>query len=185
MLDFPPMGSRTQPALLGGLFIGVLSALPIISMGNCCCCMWVIGGGAVAAYLLQQHQAAPITPGDGATVGLMAGLIGAVVHFVVSIPVLMIAGPLQMRMMQRVMERLAAENPDLGRMADQMQFSASRGILGLVIGLFMYLVAGAIFATLGGLLGALFFKKDLPPVPPPAPPMPPFNPPPFNPPPVQ
>jgi hypothetical protein len=34
------------------------------------------------------------------------------------------------------------------------------------------------------MLGALFFKKDLPPVAPP-PPVPPFNPPPFNPPPVQ
>ncbi len=39
------------PALLGGLFIGMLSALPIVSVGNCCCCLWMIGGGVLAAYL--------------------------------------------------------------------------------------------------------------------------------------
>ncbi len=69
--------SKLQPALLGGLFIGVLSALPIISVGNCLCCMWVIGGGVLAAYLLQQNQAAPISSSDGAMTGLLAGLVGA------------------------------------------------------------------------------------------------------------
>ena len=38
-----------QPALYGGLVMGVLSALPLISAGNFCCCMWVISGGLVAA----------------------------------------------------------------------------------------------------------------------------------------
>ena len=50
------MQPTVQPAVLGGVFIGVLSALPLISAGNCCCCLWVIGGGVVAAYLLQQSQ---------------------------------------------------------------------------------------------------------------------------------
>ena len=68
------MQSRLQPAIIGGAVIGVLSALPLISAGNCCCCLWVIGGGAVAAYLLQQHQATPITVGDGAVAGGVKGL---------------------------------------------------------------------------------------------------------------
>jgi hypothetical protein len=178
------MQSRLQPAIIGGVFIGVLSALPLISAGNCCCCLWVIGGGVIAAYLLQQHQAAPITVGDGAGIGAMAGLIGAVVQFVVSIPVHLVAGPLQARMLQRIMERAAAENPDLGRMADQMQYSAAHGIIGLIFMFGAYLTVGTAFATLGGMLGAMFFKKDQPPVAPP-PAVPPFNPPPFNPPPLQ
>ena len=62
--------------------MGVLSALPLVAAGNCCC-LWVISGGAIAAYLLQQNQTAPLTPADGALVGLLAGLIGAIVHFVV------------------------------------------------------------------------------------------------------
>jgi len=178
------MQSRLQPAVIGGVVIGVLSALPLISAGNCCCCLWIIGGGAVAAYLLQQHQAAPITVGDGAVVGAMAGLVGAVVHLVVSVPVRLVAGPMRMRLRQRIMERMAAENPDLGRMADQMQYGAAHGIFALIMGFIFFLTVGTAFATLGGMLGALFFKKDSPPVAPP-PPVPPFNPPPFNPPPVQ
>ncbi len=51
------MSSKFQPALLGGLVLGVLSALPIVSIGNVCCCLWVISGGVLAAYLLQRNQA--------------------------------------------------------------------------------------------------------------------------------
>ena len=45
-----PTPPKLQPALFGGLFIGVLSALPIISAGNCLCCMWVVAGGMLATY---------------------------------------------------------------------------------------------------------------------------------------
>jgi hypothetical protein len=173
------MQSRLQPAVIGGVFIGVLSALPLISAGNCCCCLWIVGGGMIAAYLLQQHQPTPITIGDGAGVGAIAGLVGACVHLAISIPVQLVAGPIQMRMFQRIMERMAAENPDLGRMADQMQYGAAHGIFALVLGFIFFLFVGTAMATLGGMLGAMFFKKDQPPVAPPMGPMPPFNPPPL------
>jgi len=58
--------SYGQPAFIGGLVMGVLSALPLVSAGNICCCLWVVTGGLVAAYLLQQNQAMPISPADGA-----------------------------------------------------------------------------------------------------------------------
>ena len=52
----------TQAVLLGGLFIGVLSALPIVNLANCCC-LWIVGGGAITAAVnvmvapLQQSAA--------------------------------------------------------------------------------------------------------------------------------
>ena len=74
-----------QAALLGGLFNGVLSALPIVNLGNyCCCCAWVIGGGLVAAYVDRQNNPALITPARGAQAGLLAGVIGAFVWLVLS-----------------------------------------------------------------------------------------------------
>ena len=91
--------SKLQPAILGGVFIGVLSALPIISAGNFCCCLWVLSGGALAAYLLQQNQSSPVDAGDGAIVGLLAGLIGAVVHTLLSIPIVLFFGPMQAQFM--------------------------------------------------------------------------------------
>ena len=68
--------------LLGGLFIGVLSALPVVSVGNCCC-LWIVGGGVLAAYLDQQNEPRPITAGRGALTGLLAGVIGAFVWLIV------------------------------------------------------------------------------------------------------
>ena len=50
---------KHQPALLGGLFIGVLSVLPIVSAANCCC-LWVIVGGVLVVYLQQQKKPTPV-----------------------------------------------------------------------------------------------------------------------------
>ena len=71
--------SQLQPVVFGGLFIGVLSALPVVELGNCVCCLWIVGGGMLTAYLLQRDRAEPLQLGEGAVGGLMAGLAGAVV----------------------------------------------------------------------------------------------------------
>jgi hypothetical protein len=42
-------GQKLQPAVLGGLLIGVRSALPFVSM---CCCLWVIAGDVLTTCLL-------------------------------------------------------------------------------------------------------------------------------------
>src|SRR5688500_5481596 len=91
-----------QPFLLGGLFIGVLSALPIISVANCCCCGWVIAGGFLTAKLAQQDARRPLTPGRGALLGLLAGIVGAFVWLVVTIAVDPLVGPLQERMVEEM-----------------------------------------------------------------------------------
>ena len=158
--------SKLQPAVLGGVFIGVLSALPIISLGNCCC-LWVIGGGVVAAWLLQQNQALPIEVADGALVGLLAGLIGAVIHLLVQIPLTLALGPMQAEFMRRAVEGAGDLPEELGPMLELFDENAGFSVLGLMINFLFMLVIGGIFATLGGLLGALFFKKDVPPVLPP------------------
>ena len=68
-----------RSATLGGLFIGVLSALPIVGAANCCCCLWVVSGGALAAYLQVQQENRTLAAGEGAAVGALAGVIGAFV----------------------------------------------------------------------------------------------------------
>src|SRR3954451_9728462 len=104
----PSSPQKFQPALFGGAFIGVLSALPLINLANCCC-LWVIAGGVLAAYLLQQNHPYPITAADGALVGLLAGLIGGLVGGLLSIPIERAMGPVQ----QRLLERLVVSNPDI------------------------------------------------------------------------
>jgi hypothetical protein len=157
----PPKG---QAALLGGVFIGVLSALPIISAGNLCCCLWVIAGGVLAAYILQQNHPEPITLVDGAAAGFLAGIAGAFVYMVVSVPFSLLLAPVQRRLLERLIERAPEMSGDLRDAIGQV----SAGIAGIVIGFVVMLIIGMIFATLGGLLGAALFRREPPPVPPPS-----------------
>ena len=66
----------TRSAALGGLFIGVLSALPIVGAANCCCCLWIVSGGALSAYLEVQQKNRSLTTGEGAAVGAAAPSCG-------------------------------------------------------------------------------------------------------------
>ena len=147
--------------------MGVLSALPIVAAGNLSCCLWLVSGGAIAAYLLQQNQTTPLTPADGALVGLMAGVIGAFVRFVVAIPIDLILAPMEHAMLQRILEMgtLPPEARDVlerygGR---DRELSGAFFMVSRIVGLMFWLCLGAIFSTIGGLVGALIFKKQTPP----------------------
>ncbi|HVH26602.1 MAG TPA: DUF5518 domain-containing protein [Vicinamibacterales bacterium] len=148
-----------QPALIGGAVLGALSALPIISAGNLCCCLWVVVGGAVAAYLVQQNRATPITPGDGAFAGFLAGVAGALVYLLLSIPITILVAPLERAMMERIVENAAGMPPEFRQYVGTYLGSAIQ----VVVGFGFMLVVGSMFSTIGGVIGAMLFKKSLPP----------------------
>ena len=151
---------KTQPVLVGGLVMGVLSALPPISLGNVCCCLWVICGGAAAAYLLQQNERERITAGDGALIGLYAGLAGAVIAWAISIPIKILLAPMQQRLMERILESTPNVPPEFRGL---LRGSSGVRVAELIVGLICWLFVGAIFSTLGGALGAVMFQRRLPP----------------------
>ncbi|HMD33927.1 MAG TPA: DUF5518 domain-containing protein [Vicinamibacterales bacterium] len=151
--------SYTRPALIGGAVMGVLTALPVVGLGNCACCLWVVGGGALAAYLLQQDNAAPISLADGALVGLLAGVFGAAVILVLSIPLMLLVEPIFRQFVTGVLERMENVPPEIRDLAMNRGFTAIR-----LIGQFVFwLVIGSLFSTIGGLVGASIFQKKLPP----------------------
>src|SRR4051812_7489732 len=155
---------KLQPAVFGGLFIGVLSALPIVNIGNCCC-LWVIGGGVLATYLMQQNHPYPIAASDGALVGLLAGLIGGVLGTLLSIPVEMMMGPVQKQFMETILSRSQDMPEETRRMLENLNSGALSPVM-IMLKLVFAVCVGAVFGMLGGLLGvALFKKKDLPPPP--------------------
>jgi hypothetical protein len=157
---------RLQPALYGGLVIGVRSALPIVNLGNCCCCLWVVAGGMLAVYLRQQNSPFAVTSAEGALVGLLAGLIGGVIGTILAVPMAAMMGPFQQQMIQRIL----ASQPDIpSETRDMIERAASHGGLSAVAIAFQFVwmvVVGAIFGMLGGLLGVAVFKKNAPPPPP-------------------
>src|SRR5688572_25898524 len=157
---------RLQPALLGGLFIGVLSALPIINMGNCCCCLWVLGGGVLAVYLRQQNSPGSLEASEGALLGLMAGFIGGVIGGVLAIPIQMLMGPMQAEWISRMMEGNQDMPPEAREMMERLMAGGAMGGFAL-IGIIINAVIYTVFGMLGGLLGVAIFKKSAPPPPPP------------------
>ena len=154
------MNQRLQPAFWGGLFIGVLCALPLVS---CCCCLWMLGGGALTVYLRQQNQPGGIVPAsEGAIMGLMAGVIGALIATVISIPLTMMMGPFQ----QQMIERVLSSNPDFPQELRGLFETGAMGVVGMLFSLLFNLVVMSIMGLLGGLLGVAVFQKNPPPPPP-------------------
>jgi hypothetical protein len=157
------MSDRLQPALWGGLFIGVLSALPLINAGNCCCCLWVLVGGALAAYLRQQNNPYQIDAAEGAIVGLMAGVIGGVVYSLLSIPLQMMTGPMQQEWMNQILSSNPDVPPEMRELVERLTASSGLQLIGMILSVVVY----SIFGLLGGLIGVAIFKKNLPPPQPP------------------
>lgn len=149
-----------QSVLLGGLFIGVLSALPIISAGNCCC-LWTIGGGILTAYLAQQEQRQPLHLLDGARLGLLAGLAGTIIWLFAAGVVNVLMAPLQQRMIDFVLRTAPDMPPEARGMMEGVNRQASL-VASLVIGLFFQLFIQTPFAALGGLLGVALFGATQP-----------------------
>ena len=134
------MNNKLKPALLGGLIVGVLSAIPFI---NYCCCIWGIGGGALAAYLYIKSSPTPVKMGDGAMVGGLAGVVGAIIYLILGLPIAIFFG-------------MAAMEEQLYRTGVHLPFS---GVLLMIISGIVGAVFLAVLATLGGVIGVAIFEK--------------------------
>ncbi|MDQ3743371.1 MAG: hypothetical protein M3444_03210 [Acidobacteriota bacterium] len=148
------MNPRTKAALIGGVVAGLLSALPLL---NNCCCLWAIGGGILAVFLYVKGTGATVTPGQGASLGAMAGGIGAAINLVIGIPVILLFGAAAM-----------TERMEQGGIS--LPFSGT--ILLIVVGI-VFAIGVFVFTLLGGVIGAPIFGKGggatAPPPPPPPP----------------
>lgn len=164
-----------KPAILGGLFIGVLSALPAVSIFNCCC-LWIIGGGMMAAYFDQQSDPRPTSAGRGAATGALAGVLGAVIWIPAALGIDTVMAPIQESMFAAMIRNAQDMPPEARAWLEALGGSGSSPFR-LAIGFAFQFVAGAIFGALGGVLGAAFFRTDVPPAlgGPPVPPLPPTD----------
>lgn len=162
-----------QPALIGGLIVGILSAIPGVSAANCCFCAWALLAGAVATKLVINRAARPVKTGEGAQIGLMAALIGAAIFIVVAVPIILsgVATDFALRMLSGVAENM--DNSELREMLNRVKDEAANqtpvqrliGSIPILLG--QAVILGA-FTVIGGLLGVALFekRKDQPPPPP-------------------
>ncbi len=134
------MNNKLKPALLGGLIAGLLSAIPFL---NYCCCIWTLGGGAVAAYLYIQSSPTPVTIGDGAIVGGLAGVVGGIINIIIGLPIALLFG-------------IAAMEEQFSRQGIQLPFS---GVILAILSNIVGAVIIAVLTMLGGIIGVAIFEK--------------------------
>ncbi len=141
--------SKLKPALIGGIAEGVAGSIPILNLVNVACCILVVGGGVLAAYLYMKDAppSARAPLGDGLKLGLLAGLIGAVVFALISIPMAVLIpwwpfGP-------PPLENLPPEVASM--LSSPVPLAIFFGLISLII--------DPIFCGLGGLIGVAIFNK--------------------------
>ena len=154
--------AKLKPALIGGVSLGIASALPYLNYVNFVCCALFVAGGVLATYLYlkdlpEPPSAAPYR--DGAVVGLLAGVFGGVANTMAA-SLLRLTGYGEEEAAQGLaqLEQSGIELPSFAlEMMGLTGMTPSTILTMLVVTVVLY----CIFGTLGGLLSvAIFHKKD-------------------------
>src|SRR5688572_12682103 len=161
------MNNKVKPAVIGGVVLGLLSAIPFVNWVNICCCLWAILGGLLASYLYVKNSSVPANAGDGAVVGAIAGAVGAVIYVIVGIPLAIVSGAAMREMMISLISNLDPRQAEMFRQQIEAQ---GEGISGIIIQSLIGAVLLLVFAVIGGLIGIPLFEKrkggTMPPPPP-------------------
>jgi hypothetical protein len=174
MLEKP---SKFRIALMSGIAIGAVSAVPGISLINCCCCAGVWLGGLLAMYLYKQQFTEgmpPLESSDALMLGLMAGIVGAFTATAINVLILVTIGPVEQELVKslvgKLLDRFVEQGAMQSDMADTMRDQIEQSIrdaskLSNIFGsLFMALILYPVFSILGALLGFAIFRPKNPPL---------------------
>ena len=163
------MNNKLKPAIIGGVVLGILSVIPFVNILNVCCCLWAILGGLLATKLYVDNSPTPANAGDGAIVGAIAGLVGALIVLGIGIPVSIATSGMMQGILLSMFERLDPSQAEMMR----AQMAASSTVPGAIFNGFILAVFLFVFSIIGGLLGIPLFEKRkgsvMPPPPPAAP----------------
>jgi hypothetical protein len=147
--------SLVWSVLIAGLVIGLLGNLPVVNLVNCVLCLWVWLGGGLAVFLYRgfQHGGAAASPAQGAGLGALAGLVGAVI----GAGVFILASPLTIPVMKEVARALNSEG-SLPFGGGPGTSAAAQASIFLVVDVVLYPLFGAI----SGLITASMVRKPGP-----------------------
>lgn len=142
-------------ALIAGAIIGVLGNLPVLNLINCICCIWVWAGGILAVFLYHRFQngGQGLSATQGAGLGAVAGIIGALIGVVVYALTSFISMPLFNNLAQTL------------QIEGELPFQ-SGGVWGALASALIFLLVDAVlypvFGAIGGLIAASVFWKQTP-----------------------
>ena len=144
----------TQPAIAGGLLLGILSSLPIINLANLIFGLWLLAGGALTARLLMKQRPGGISYGDGAFGGVLSGFVGAVVAAIMLIPSKLFFAAEWEAMRLNTEQQLAKSPEATGPMKDLVlrAVSAEVSLTTVVFWFFCFGFFFSLVAMIGGML---------------------------------
>jgi len=143
-----------QPAIAGGLLLGVLSSLPIINLANLFGGLWILAGGALSARLLLKQRPSGISYGDGAFGGVLSGFFGAVVAAIMLIPSKLFFAA-EWEAMRQQTEQQLAKSPETAGPMKELVLRAVSSEVSFTTELFWFFFFGfffSLFAMIGGML---------------------------------
>jgi len=131
-------------------------------MLNCLCCSLIVGAGFLAAFLYSRSCAAAgvaFRAGTGAMVGLLAGLVYALSASLFGAIASFALGMGDIDQIVEQMRQVPSMDPELLERITEIVDNAGMALI-LLAALVVNLLFGAIFATVGGLIGGALFKKE-------------------------
>jgi hypothetical protein len=139
---------------LAGLIAAILMMTPLAVFGL----GMLIGGGLSVVFYRRRNPVATVTPGMGARLGLVSGVLGGgIFAALISVftMVLRVWDQIREKLIELV-EQAAARNPDPQVRQAMEFFKTQLGIVLLIVGT---LVGFVICSALGGALGAVLFRR--------------------------
>lgn len=133
---------------IAGASMAVLSNVPLVNLANCIACMWLWAGGIFGVWLYRNYEGegTPITPGDGAIIGVVSGIFGAILTTIISA---LFGGV-------GLVSLLITQSRTAGDFLGSIAVAGALSILGLLFNFVIYIMFGAI----GGGIGAALLGKS-------------------------
>ena len=126
------------PALYGGIIIGFISSIPFLNLINCICCAGVMLGGLLAVYFYKENftpATPPFTSGDCLSLGVYAGLIGALVTTVLNVLILLLFGNVMGDFILKTIQEMDLQIPEESLTAIENAFQQTLSVSTILINL--------------------------------------------------
>jgi hypothetical protein len=153
---------KLVPAIYGGVIIGVISGIPFLNFINCLCCAGVLLGGFLAVFFYKSElsEQTPLTTGDALSVGVLAGVFGAMISTLISALLIYTVGNLAGEAMYDLVEGLYDKMGVLEQMsADQLeQLETMKASELSLVSILSAFIIYPLFGLLGGLIGYAVYK---------------------------
>ena len=158
--------SKFTPILISSVVMLFMSLFPFLNLINLFCCAGIILGGAAGTfyYAKQLEKAGQLIQNkDGIMIGLLSGIISAILYVIFSTLIIMISKQNPVELVYKMTEEYGFNiPPETERMLRTVYDEYNKnGFSFIMIGVEMLsrIVSHCIFGPLGGILAAVIFLK--------------------------